>query len=84
MPMLTHELHPSLVHAPLGLLPTAAIVDLSAAFYPRAHPLHRLGRNLWWATAATRKRRALPRGPAALPRAPWLRATPRRRVTWKD
>ncbi|HYG68851.1 MAG TPA: DUF2231 domain-containing protein [Anaeromyxobacteraceae bacterium] len=53
MPMLTHELHPSLVHAPLGLLPTAAIVDLSAAFYPRAHPLHRLGRNLWWATAVT-------------------------------
>jgi uncharacterized membrane protein len=53
MPMLTHELHPSLVHAPLALLPTAAIVDLSASFHPRAHPLHRLGRNLWWATAAS-------------------------------
>lgn len=53
MPMLVHELHPSLVHMPLALLPTAAIVDLSAAFLPRAHPLHRLGRNLWWATAAS-------------------------------
>jgi uncharacterized membrane protein len=53
MPMLTHELHPALVHAPLTLLPTAAIVDLSATFLPRAHPLHRVGRNLWWATAAS-------------------------------
>lgn len=53
MPMLTHELHPALVHAPLALLPTAAIIDLSATYLRPSHPLHRVGRNLWWATAAS-------------------------------
>lgn len=52
MPMRTHELHPSLVHAPLALLPAAALVDLAAAFRPRDRRLDRLGRNLWWATAS--------------------------------
>lgn len=52
MPMRTHELHPSLVHAPLALLPAAALADLAAALRPRDRRLDRLGRNLWWATAA--------------------------------
>jgi uncharacterized membrane protein len=52
MAMSTHELHPSLVHAPLTLLPAAAIVDLiAAATGDRA--FDRMGRILWWATAAT-------------------------------
>ena len=36
MPMRTHELHPSLVHAPLVLLPAAAIVDLARRARGRA------------------------------------------------
>ncbi|WP_242344739.1 DUF2231 domain-containing protein [Anaeromyxobacter terrae] len=52
MPMRTHELHPSLVHAPLALLPATALVDLAAALRPRDLRLDRLGRNLWWTTAA--------------------------------
>ncbi len=53
MPMRTHELHPSLVHAPLVLLPVAAIVDLMAAARPRDRTLDRMGRGLWWATAVS-------------------------------
>lgn len=53
MAMRTHELHPSLVHAPLALLPAAAIVDVLAAARPRNRELDRLGRALWWATAAS-------------------------------
>lgn len=53
MPMRTHELHPSIIHAPLALLPAAALVDLVAAARPRDRTLDRVGRNLWWATAAS-------------------------------
>jgi len=52
MTMRTHELHPSLVHAPLVLLPAAALVDLAAALRPRDRRLDRLGRNLWWGASA--------------------------------
>ena len=51
MPMRTHELHPSIVHAPLALIPAAAVVDLLAALSPRDRRLDRLGRGRWWATA---------------------------------
>jgi uncharacterized membrane protein len=52
MPPQLHELHPSLVHAPLVLLPAAAGLDL-AAVVTRGR-LQRLaldtaGRRLWWA-----------------------------------
>ncbi len=50
MAMRTHELHPSLVHAPLVLLPAAALVDSLAASRPRSRGLERAGRALWWAT----------------------------------
>lgn len=53
MPIRTHELHPALVHAPLALLPAAALADLAAALRPRDRRLDRLGRSLWWATAST-------------------------------
>jgi len=47
MAMKLHELHPSMIHAPLVLLPAAAAVDLVAAqtFRPRTA---RLGAKLWW------------------------------------
>ncbi len=48
MPMRTHELHPSMVHLPLTLLPLTAFVDLAAATRPRDRRLDRLGRRLWW------------------------------------
>jgi uncharacterized membrane protein len=51
MPLRTHELHPSIVHLPLVLLPAAAVVDLMAALSPRDRRLDRTGRGLWWATA---------------------------------
>ncbi len=51
MPMRTHELHPSIVHAPLMLLPATAVVDLLAALRPLDRRLDRAGRRLWWATA---------------------------------
>jgi uncharacterized membrane protein len=53
MPLRTHELHPALVHAPLALLPTAAIVDLVSALRPGDPGLERAGRTLWWATAGS-------------------------------
>ncbi len=52
MSMRTHELHPSLVHAPLVLLPAAAMVDLLAALSPRDRRLDRAGAGLWWGTVA--------------------------------
>jgi uncharacterized membrane protein len=52
MSMRTHELHPSLVHAPLVLLPAAALVDFLAAFSPRDRRLDRMGCRLWWGTVA--------------------------------
>ena len=51
MPMRTHELHPSIVHLPLVLLPAAAAVDFMAALAPRDRRLDATGRGLWWATA---------------------------------
>ncbi len=53
MAMRTHELHPSLVHAPLVLLPAAAVVDALAASRPRDRALQRAGCALWWATAGS-------------------------------
>jgi uncharacterized membrane protein len=49
--MRTHELHPSIVHAPLVLLPATAVVDLLAARRPLDRRLDRVGRRLWWYTA---------------------------------
>jgi len=51
MALRTHELHPSLVHAPLVLLPATAIVDLLAALRPLDRRLDHVARRLWWATA---------------------------------
>jgi uncharacterized membrane protein len=51
MPIRTHELHPSIVHAPLVLLPAAAVIDLLATLSPRDRRLERASRRLWWATA---------------------------------
>ena len=51
MPLRTHELHPSIVHAPLVLLPATALLDLLAALSPRDRRLDRVARRLWWATA---------------------------------
>ncbi|QRN95066.1 DUF2231 domain-containing protein [Archangium violaceum] len=46
MKMLLHELHPSVVHAPLALLPTAAVADLIAVTSgDRAWA--KVGRRLW-------------------------------------
>jgi uncharacterized membrane protein len=53
MPLRTHELHPAIVHAPLALLPTAAVVDLLAVVTPRDRGLDRTGRALWWTAAAS-------------------------------
>jgi uncharacterized membrane protein len=51
MPMRTHELHPSVVHFPLVLLPATALVDLLAAVRPLDRRLDRVARRLWWTTA---------------------------------
>jgi uncharacterized membrane protein len=48
MGMQLHELHPSLIHLPLGLLPMAAGVDLAAALSSN-DALDRTGRMLWGA-----------------------------------
>ena len=42
-----HELHPTLIHAPLALLPTTVIVDLAATF-SGDRKLDKAGRMLWW------------------------------------
>ncbi|HLL83063.1 MAG TPA: DUF2231 domain-containing protein, partial [Longimicrobium sp.] len=52
MGMRIHELHPSLIHAPLTLLPAASLVDLWAASR-RDLRLGHFGRGLWVAGAAT-------------------------------
>lgn len=52
MGMRVHELHPALIHAPLVLLPTAAVVDLLAT--TRKDPaLARFGRGMWVAGTAS-------------------------------
>ncbi|HET9594722.1 MAG TPA: DUF2231 domain-containing protein, partial [Anaeromyxobacteraceae bacterium] len=51
MPLQIHELHPTLVHAPLVLLPAAAGVDLAAVSARgrlRRFALDAAGRRLWW------------------------------------
>jgi uncharacterized membrane protein len=55
MTLRTHELHPSLVHMPLTILPAAAIVETLAARArgPRRWVLNRAGRALWWATTGS-------------------------------
>jgi uncharacterized membrane protein len=53
MAMRTHELHPAIVHVPLTLLPTAAIMDVLAAGAPRNRTLDRTSQALWWATAVS-------------------------------
>lgn len=47
-----HELHPTLIHAPLALLPSTVIVDLAATF-SQDRRLDRAGRSLWWGVAAS-------------------------------
>jgi uncharacterized membrane protein len=52
MPLQVHELHPTLIHLPLALLPSAALVDVAAASSGRRirrAVLDRFGRTLWWA-----------------------------------
>ena len=52
MPMQLHELHPSLVHLPLVVLPTAALVDVAAVSTGRRVRrvlLDAAGKRLWWA-----------------------------------
>ena len=53
MPMLLHELHPMLIHAPLVLLPVSSAVEIAAAgsSWPASVVIDRVGRKLWWATA---------------------------------
>jgi uncharacterized membrane protein len=46
MKMLLHELHPSVVHAPLALLPTAAVADLIAVT-SGDRSWAKVGRRLW-------------------------------------
>jgi uncharacterized membrane protein len=52
MKMRVHELHPTLIHAPLALLPSTVVVDLTAALTGDRR-LDRTARMLWWGTAAS-------------------------------
>ncbi len=52
MAFLAHELHPSIVHLPLTLLPAAAVMDALAAS-EEDRTLDRVGCGLWWSVAAT-------------------------------
>ena len=47
MGMHVHELHAASVHAPLVVLPAAALVDLAASLSGNRHQ-DALGRKLWW------------------------------------
>jgi uncharacterized membrane protein len=56
MAMRVHELHPSVVHLPIALLPAAAGVELLAATAQnrlKREAYDRVGRKLWWATTAS-------------------------------
>jgi uncharacterized membrane protein len=46
-----HELHPSVVHLPIALLPTAAVMDALAAS-AEDRTLDRVGCGLWWSVSA--------------------------------
>ncbi|WNG49797.1 DUF2231 domain-containing protein [Archangium minus] len=52
MQMRVHELHPTLIHAPLALLPSTVVVDLTAALTGN-QKLDTAARTLWWTTAAS-------------------------------
>lgn len=52
MQMRVHELHPTLIHAPLALLPSTVVVELTAAL-TGDRKLDRAARSLWWTTAAS-------------------------------
>lgn len=52
MDMRVHELHPTLIHAPLALLPSAVITDLAASF-TGSRKLDLAGRTMWWSVAAS-------------------------------
>ncbi|HEX5749188.1 MAG TPA: DUF2231 domain-containing protein [Archangium sp.] len=52
MDMRVHELHPTLIHAPLALLPSTVVVDLTAALTGN-EKLDSAARTLWWTTAAS-------------------------------
>jgi uncharacterized membrane protein len=50
MTLLTHELHPSVVHLPIALLPSAAVMDAIAA--GAGDPtVDRVGCGLWWSVS---------------------------------
>ncbi len=51
MAFLAHELHPSIVHLPITLLPAAAVMDALAAAAPD-RTLARVGCGLWWSVSA--------------------------------
>jgi uncharacterized membrane protein len=56
MAMRVHELHPSLVHAPLVLLPTAAALEVLAASrrrWLRGRIFGAAARQLWWGVAGS-------------------------------
>ena len=52
MEMRVHELHPTLIHAPLALLPSTVVIDLTAALTGN-RDLDKAARTLWWTTAAS-------------------------------
>lgn len=52
MQMRVHELHPTLVHAPLALLPSTVVVELTALL-TGDRKLDRAARTLWWTTAGS-------------------------------
>ena len=52
MAFLAHELHPSTVHLPLVLLPSAAVMDLLAAA-SEDRRLDRVASGLWWSVSAS-------------------------------
>ena len=52
MAFLAHELHPSIVHLPIALLPSAAVMDALAASAEDTM-LARVGSGLWWSVSAT-------------------------------
>ena len=52
MAFLAHELHPSVVHLPITLLPCAAVMDSLAASSGN-RTLDAVGCSLWWSVSAT-------------------------------
>jgi len=52
MSVRTHEVHAAVVHAPLTLLPLAALIDVGAAARPHRTSLQSMGRKMWVAATA--------------------------------